>query len=84
MSDLNAQFEAAVSASTSLPQAPDQATLLKIYALYKQATEGDVTGKRPGFTNMVGRAKYDARKEIMGMSQDDAKTAYIALIDSQK
>ena len=84
MSYLDAQFEAAVSASTSLPQAPDQATMLKIYALYKQATEGDVTGKRPGFTNMVGRAKYDARKEIMGMSQDDAKTAYIALIDSQK
>jgi len=84
MSELDTQFDAAVTASTSLPKAPDQATMLKIYALYKQATDGDVTGKRPGFTNMVGRAKFDARKELVGMSQDDAKSAYVELIDSLK
>ena len=84
MSDLDTQFDAAVTASTSLPNSPDQATLLKIYALFKQGKEGDVTGKRPGFTNPVGRAKYDARAGIKGMSQDDAKRQYIDLIDSLK
>ena len=61
MSDIDEQFQAAVAASTELPAKPNQDTMLKLYSLYKQATEGDVEGKRPGFTNPVGRAKYDAR-----------------------
>ena len=84
MAELDEQFEAAVAASTSLPNKPDQATLLKIYALFKQANEGDVSGKRPGFTNPVGRAKYDARSSLQGMSSEDAKQKYVDLIDSLK
>ncbi len=84
MAELDEQFEAAVTASTSLPTAPDQATMLKIYALFKQAKEGDVAGKRPGFTNPVGRAKYDARASLKGVSSDDAKQQYVDLIESLK
>ena len=81
MANLKAAFEAAVAASKSLPEKPDNMTLLKIYSLYKQATEGDVEGKRPGFTDMVGRAKWDAWDKRKGMSKDAAMEAYIALID---
>jgi acyl-CoA-binding protein len=59
-------------------------TLLKIYSLYKQATEGDVEGKRPGFTDMVGRAKYDAWAAVKGTSTDDAMQQYVDLIESLK
>jgi acyl-CoA-binding protein len=62
MSDLNAAFEAAVKNSTSISERPDNATLLKIYALYKQATEGDNEAKKPSFTDMVGRAKWTPGK----------------------
>jgi acyl-CoA-binding protein len=84
MSDLDAQFDAAVADSKTLASAPDQDTMLTMYALFKQAQEGDVTGKRPGFTNPVGRAKHDARQKIVGMSQEQAKTDYIALVESLK
>jgi acyl-CoA-binding protein len=80
MSDLQAQFDTAVAASKSLPERPDNKTLLKLYALYKQATDGDVDGRRPGFTDMVGRAKYDAWAEIKGTVADDAMQQYVALI----
>ncbi|MCK7499893.1 MAG: acyl-CoA-binding protein [Comamonadaceae bacterium] len=52
-----------------LPEKPDNATLLKIYSLYKQATDGDVEGKRPGFTDLVGRAKYDAWAKLEGQER---------------
>ena len=84
MSDLKQQFEAAVSASKSLKDRPDNATMLKLYALYKQATTGDVEGKRPGFSDMVGRAKYDAWAETKGKSADDAMNEYTALVNSLK
>jgi len=84
MPDLKAQFEKAVAGSKSLPEKPDNMTLLKIYALYKQATEGDVEGKRPGFTDMIGRAKWDAWNEAKGKSKDDAMQEYVDLIDSLK
>ena len=84
MSDLKKKFEAAVAASKSLPERPDNATLLKLYALYKQATGGDVEGKRPGFTDMVGRAKWDAWNEIKGTSADDAMKQYVGLIEDLK
>jgi diazepam-binding inhibitor (GABA receptor modulator, acyl-CoA-binding protein) len=82
MSDLTAAFEAAVAASKELTQRPDNMTLLKIYALFKQATEGDNASTKPGFSDMVGRAKWDAWNGLKGVSQDDAKQRYIDLIDS--
>jgi len=84
MADLKAAFAKAVTESKQLPEKPDNSTLLKIYALYKQATEGDVEGKRPGFTDMVGRAKYDAWAGVKGKSNDDAMQEYIDLIESLK
>lgn len=81
---LKDQFEAAVAESKNLPERPDNMTLLKIYALYKQGSAGDVDGKRPGFTDMVGRAKYDAWAAIKGTASDAAMTRYIALIASLK
>lgn len=84
MADLNQQFEQAVADSKNLSERPDNSTLLKLYALYKQGSAGDVDGKRPGFTDMVGRAKWDAWNEIKGTSQDDAKKQYIALIGELK
>ena len=82
MAKLKATFDAAVAASKQLPEKPDNMTLLKIYSLYKQATEGDVEGKRPGFTDMVGRAKYDAWATLKGKSQDEARQEYVDLIES--
>ncbi len=84
MADLKVRFEQAVAESKQLPEKPDNMTLLKIYALYKQATTGDVDGKRPGFTDLVGRAKWDAWNELKGRSTDDAMQAYIDLIEDLK
>ena len=84
MADLAKQFQKAVADSKKLSERPDNATLLKLYALYKQATDGDVEGKRPGFTDMVGRAKYDAWAAIKGTTSDDAMKRYIELVDSLK
>jgi acyl-CoA-binding protein len=84
MANLKAAFDKAVTDSKKLPEKPDNATLLKLYSLYKQATEGDVEGKRPGFTDMVGRAKYDAWAEIKGKSADEAMQEYVDLIESLK
>jgi acyl-CoA-binding protein len=82
MSDLKAKFEAAVANSKSLTERPDNATLLKIYALYKQASTGDNTEKKPGFGDMVGRAKWDAWNGFKGASSQDAMQQYIDLIES--
>ena len=82
MSDLKARFETAVANSKKLSERPDNATLLKIYGLYKQATAGDNTEKKPGFSDMVGRAKWDAWNGLKGTSADDAMQQYVDLIDS--
>ena len=82
MSDLKSKFEAAVAASKDLSERPDNMTLLKIYALYKQASAGAPTDARPGFSDMVGRAKWDAWNALKDKSQDEAMQDYIALIDS--
>ena len=79
--DLHKKFEDAVAASKTLKERPDNATMLRLYGLYKQATAGDVEGKRPGFTDPVGKAKYDAWDKIKGMSADDAKAAYADLVE---
>jgi acyl-CoA-binding protein len=84
VSDLKAKFEKAAADSKNLPERPDNQTMLKLYALFKQASSGDVEGKRPGFTDMVGRAKWDAWNEIKGTSSEDAMTQYVALIEDLK
>jgi acyl-CoA-binding protein len=78
---LTERFEEAVAKSKTLTTRPDNQTLLKIYALYKQGTQGDVQGDKPGFVDMVGRAKYEAWEGQQGKSRDEAMTDYIALID---
>lgn len=82
MSDLNTAFETAVAESKNLSERPDNATLLKIYGLYKQATQGDNAEKKPGFSDMVGRAKWDAWNALKGTDSDAAKQQYIDLIAS--
>jgi acyl-CoA-binding protein len=84
MASLKAQFDKAVAESKKLPEKPDNATLLKIYALYKQASEGDVEGKLPGMTDFVGRAKYDAWAAVKGKAKNDAMQEYVDLIESLK
>lgn len=82
MSDLKAKFEAAVANSKSLSERPDNMTLLKLYALYKQGSVGDNADKKPGFADMVGRAKWDAWNALKGTSNMDAMQQYIDLIES--
>jgi len=82
MATMKSKFEAAVANSKSLTERPDNSTLLKIYALYKQATVGDNTEKKPGFTDMVGRAKWDAWNGFKGTDSKDAMQQYIDLIES--
>lgn len=84
MSDLTAKFEAAVAGSKTLKKKPSNDMLLKLYAFYKQATEGDVKGERPGFTDFVGAAKWDAWNKIKGTGSDEAKQQYVKLIERLK
>ncbi len=80
--DLQARFEAAEAQSRLLPTRPDNLTLLKIYGLLKQATQGDNAEKRPSFSDFVARAKWDAWTLHKGTGADDAKQGYIDLIES--
>ena len=80
MSDLKATFAKAMADSKNLSERPDNATLLRIYALYKQASEGDNTEKKPGFGDMVARAKWDAWAKLQGTSADAAMQQYVDLI----
>jgi diazepam-binding inhibitor (GABA receptor modulating acyl-CoA-binding protein) len=82
MSTVQDRFQQAVADSKKLSERPDNATLLKIYGLYKQATEGDVVQPKPGFSDLVGRAKWDAWNALKGRSSEAAMQGYIDLIDS--
>ncbi len=84
MSTLAEQFAAAQAASKNLKDRPANDVLLRLYALYKQGSTGDVEGKRPGFTDPVGRAKYDAWTALKGTARDAAMKQYVQLIDSLK
>lgn len=77
--DRSAQAQKDVNA---LAERPDNNTMLKLYALYKQATKGDATGERPGGFDFVARAKFDAWSEIKGTSADDAMQQYADLVSS--
>ena len=79
--DLKAQFEAAAAAAKQTKKKPDNATLLKLYSYYKQATEGDVTGSRPGGFDFVGGAKFDAWSKLKGTSKDEAMQNYIKQVE---
>ena len=82
MSELQTRFEAAVADSKNLSERPDNMTLLRLYALYKQATAGDNGEPKPGFADMVARAKWDAWNGLKGRSRDEAMQQYIELVES--
>lgn len=80
MTDLDTRFEQASKAVKTLPSRPDNDTMLKLYALFKQGSSGDVSGSKPGFFDFVGVAKYEAWERLKGLSSDDAKRQYIELV----
>ena len=80
MSDLATQFEQAAKDVHALSERPDNDTLLRLYGLYKQGAEGDVSGPKPGFFDFVGTAKYESWAKLSGTSQDDAQKKYIDLV----
>ena len=82
MSDLKSRFDAAVANSKDLSERPDNMTLLKLYALFKQGSLGDNTEKKPGFSDMVARAKWEAWTTLKGTTADDAMQQYVDLIES--
>jgi acyl-CoA-binding protein len=82
--DLKTLFDAAVAQSRNLPERPDNRTLLRIYALFKQATDGDAQGERPGMTDFVARAKFDAWAGLAGTDAATAMRGYIDLIEELK
>jgi diazepam-binding inhibitor (GABA receptor modulating acyl-CoA-binding protein) len=84
MTDLKAAFEQAALDAKQLPKRPDNNTLLKLYALYKQATSGDVSGSRPAGFDMEGKLKYDAWAKLKGKTKDAAMQDYTALVESLK
>jgi len=81
---LQEQFAQAQLDSKNLSERPDNGTLLKIYALYKQGSSGDASGERPGMTDFVARAKFDAWAALKGTSQEDAMQQYVDLIEDLK
>jgi acyl-CoA-binding protein len=84
MSQVDTLFEQAQVDVKALPEKPGNMTLLRLYALFKQATEGDVHGEKPGFTDIVGKYKYDAWASIKGTAQEVAKQQYVELVESLK
>ncbi len=80
MSNLKSRFEKAAEDVKQLSERPDNDTLLKLYALYKQGAEGDVSGPKPGFFDFVGTAKYEAWTKLKGTKPDEAMQKYIDLV----
>ena len=80
MSDLTTKFEEAAKKAMNLPERPDNDTLLKLYALYKQGSSGDVSGPKPGFFDFVGTAKYEAWAKLKGTRSEEAMQKYVDLV----
>ncbi|HMM67988.1 MAG TPA: acyl-CoA-binding protein [Dokdonella sp.] len=80
MSKLQASFEKAAEDIKKLPERPDNDTLLKLYALYKQGADGDASGPKPGFFDFVGTAKYEAWAKLKGTTREEAMQKYIDLV----
>lgn len=81
--DLTEQFQKAAQEIKTLSKAPSNDVMLRLYALFKQASHGDCTGDRPGLMDFVGRAKHDAWKAVEGTSRDEAMQRYIALVQEE-
>lgn len=77
---LQSQFNDAQDRVQKLPERPDNINLLKLYALYKQGTEGDVSGKKPGRVDFIKRAKFEAWEGVKGKSKDQAMQEYVNLV----
>lgn len=77
-------FEQAQQDVKTLTKKPGNDVLLKLYGLYKQGSEGDISGKRPGGFDVVGGAKYDAWAELQGQVSEEAQQAYIQLVQRLK
>ena len=82
--DLQQQFEQAAAQSKALAQKPSNETLLQLYSLYKQSTEGDVNGESPNMFDFVAKAKYEAWSAIRGKSKEAAMQEYIDLVNKLK
>lgn len=82
MPDLQSRFERAAIAAKSLPERPDNETLLRLYALYKQGSAGDIYGDKPGFLDFIGLAKHEAWEQLAGMEPAEAQELYVDLVDS--
>ena len=80
MSEVQEDFEKAAGAAKSLPDRPDDNTMLQLYALYKQGSSGDVQGSKPGFFDFVGVAKYEAWEKLRGTTQEEAQRQYVELV----
>ncbi len=84
MSDLKNIFEQAQKDVTSLAERPDNATMLQLYSLFKQATTGDVQGEKPGMMDFINRAKFEAWEKCKGLTADEAMQKYVDLVESLK
>lgn len=84
MSEIQDAFATALEEVELLEERPGNQDLLRLYALYKQATVGDASGKRPGMTDFVNRAKYDAWAALQGTSQEDAMQGYVDVVEDLK
>jgi len=82
--ELKETFEQAVADSKTIPSRPDNETLLRLYSLYKQATEGDINTEPPGMFDFVAKAKYDAWTKLKGLTAEDAMQQYIAVVEELK
>ena len=80
MSETRDLFDKAAAAAKSLPNRPDDQTMLTLYALYKQGSSGDVTGSKPGFFDFVGTAKYEAWEKLRGTGAEEAQRRYADLV----
>ena len=80
MADLKEQFQKAAQDVMSLADRPDNDTMLRLYGLYKQGSEGDVSGPKPGFFDFVGTAKYEAWEKLAGTKPEDAMKKYMDLV----
>ena len=84
MSELETRFKKASEEVTQLPSAPDNSTKLKLYGLFKQFSEGDVSGDKPGMFDFVAGAKYKAWEALKGTTKEQAAEQYINLVEQLK
>jgi diazepam-binding inhibitor (GABA receptor modulator, acyl-CoA-binding protein) len=79
--NLKETFEAAVINSKTLTEKPDNETLLKLYSLYKQSTEGDNNESGPSNPfDFVAKFKHEAWAKLKGITKEDAMQQYVDLV----